>query len=348
MPLKGMFNQRSNNELLHHTLMELEKQVRRINTLEVHMERFLKLESNVKPLLFLRNQIEDFFKNTTDGNETLRERQQKKMVSEQKIFQLLYSYQNRLDQLTQKISILEQNNVQQPYQEAAHRSTYSQKLSQLDERINNMEEKLVNLYNQDHVRYTKSESTISNVRQDPHDPAEGLESSALLNKLSFYFHKMEELDSRITSLENNTSLQEIKASHNPEFLPDSNSPDNGGTTLEDSLLNSEKNVIIKALHIDKLFVDKYEQNNTFSQLGIKELSGALNIGATYGTGHVPMEANEKMKQDMEELKEIKNSSVTGSGDYPEEAPQGGTETDSDEPDNFYTEINIENGPDLSS
>ncbi len=42
-------------------------------------------------------------------------------------------------------------------------------------------------------------------------------------------------------------------------------------------------VIIEKVHVDKIVFDKFELNNNFGQLGIKELKGRLNIGATYGS-----------------------------------------------------------------
>jgi hypothetical protein len=46
-------------------------------------------------------------------------------------------------------------------------------------------------------------------------------------------------------------------------------------------------IIIEKIHIDKIVLDKYELNNNFGQLGIKELKGKLNIGATYGSEFIP-------------------------------------------------------------
>lgn len=59
--------------------------------------------------------------------------------------------------------------------------------------------------------------------------------------------------------------------------------------VEDSV--NKSNPIYERLYIDKLYLDKYEQNNNFEQLGIKELSGALNIGATYGKDVIPKKGN---------------------------------------------------------
>ena len=63
--------------------------------------------------------------------------------------------------------------------------------------------------------------------------------------------------------------------------------------------------IFKTLYIDKLYLEKYEQNNNFAQLGIKSLSGALNIGATYGKEAIPKEITGQVKEDMEKMKEMK-------------------------------------------
>ncbi|RXT07994.1 hypothetical protein [Ammoniphilus sp. CFH 90114] len=65
---------------------------------------------------------------------------------------------------------------------------------------------------------------------------------------------------------------------------------------------SQQPVIINEVHVEKMFLDKYELNNNFAQLGINELSGRLNIGATYGKGVLSDEMNTEELQEMEELK----------------------------------------------
>ena len=67
----------------------------------------------------------------------------------------------------------------------------------------------------------------------------------------------------------------------------------------------QQDPIFKTLYIDKLYLDKYEQNNNFAQLGIKNLNGALNIGATYGRDVVPKEITEQVKEDIEKMKTAK-------------------------------------------
>ncbi|OIK11559.1 hypothetical protein BIV60_17930 [Bacillus sp. MUM 116] len=56
---------------------------------------------------------------------------------------------------------------------------------------------------------------------------------------------------------------------------------------EKSVNHMEPPIIIEKINIEKIILDKYELNNNFGQLGIKELKGKLNIGATYGSEYTP-------------------------------------------------------------
>lgn len=64
-------------------------------------------------------------------------------------------------------------------------------------------------------------------------------------------------------------------------------------------------MFLPANYLKPVSLDKYEQNNNFAQLGIKELGGQLNIGATYGSGTIPKEATEQYNEAMESKKEMK-------------------------------------------
>ncbi|WP_051529984.1 hypothetical protein [Anoxybacteroides tepidamans] len=64
-------------------------------------------------------------------------------------------------------------------------------------------------------------------------------------------------------------------------------------------------VIFQDIHIDKMLLDKYELNNYFAQLGIHQLSGHLNIGATYGKGVIPQEVTDEWQKAFAELDEAK-------------------------------------------
>lgn len=65
----------------------------------------------------------------------------------------------------------------------------------------------------------------------------------------------------------------------------------------------EPPILIERVNIEKIILDKYELNNNFGQLGIKELKGKLNIGATYGSDFIPMEDEEKTEEKKDEPKQ---------------------------------------------
>ena len=57
--------------------------------------------------------------------------------------------------------------------------------------------------------------------------------------------------------------------------------------------------IIEKVNVEKIYVDQIEHNNNFGALGIKSLEGRLNIGANYGVGNIPPEADKKQKEKAE-------------------------------------------------
>lgn len=70
-------------------------------------------------------------------------------------------------------------------------------------------------------------------------------------------------------------------------------------------------IIIEKVHIDKIVLDKYELNNNFGQLGIKELKGKLNIGATYGSEFIPKPNEEENKRTLTKKKMEKTQTSEG-------------------------------------
>lgn len=76
---------------------------------------------------------------------------------------------------------------------------------------------------------------------------------------------------------------------------------------------TEPPIIIEKINIEKIILDKYELNNNFGQLGIKELKGKLNIGATYGAEFTPQldeeEKNSEMKQEKVEAAETSGPKI---------------------------------------
>jgi len=75
----------------------------------------------------------------------------------------------------------------------------------------------------------------------------------------------------------------------------------------------EPPIIIEKINIEKIILDKYEVNNNFGQLGIKELKGKLNIGATYGSEYTP---NVNKEECEEEKKRNEKTKKTTSGTGP--------------------------------
>ncbi|MGG3892244.1 hypothetical protein [Metabacillus fastidiosus] len=74
---------------------------------------------------------------------------------------------------------------------------------------------------------------------------------------------------------------------------------------EHKIFPNNQPVILQEVHIDKLVMDKYEQNNNLGQLGINNLNGKLNIGASYDKGVIPYELAEEWKENMEKLNKEK-------------------------------------------
>lgn len=63
-------------------------------------------------------------------------------------------------------------------------------------------------------------------------------------------------------------------------------------------------IVVEQIRIDRVVVDKIEYQNNFGALGIKELSGKLNIGANYtmSEGDTPME-----EEGLQVLKEMRSA-----------------------------------------
>lgn len=66
-------------------------------------------------------------------------------------------------------------------------------------------------------------------------------------------------------------------------------------------------IVYQDIKVERMLIDKYEMNNNIAQLGVKELGGTLNIGATYGKGIIPEDLAEDFKQNMNQLKTEKQA-----------------------------------------
>ncbi|MBU8878540.1 hypothetical protein BGM26_05995 [Bacillus sp. FJAT-29790] len=185
----------------------------------------------------------------------------------------------------------------------------------------------------------EEERKIPNIQEE----ARSIEAS-ILKKLHPLFKKVDSMGQQILELEQNCfwlnenqadilnriSVIEEKLS---SFQTEVNGKEKKG---------SEQSVIIKEIRIDKFYLDKYEQNNNFAQLGIKELSGVLNIGATYGRDTIPKEVSEQIKEDFKEFNTIKDdfekSQEESTADESSSASESSSSSSEDEP---FTDIPIE-------
>jgi hypothetical protein len=81
--------------------------------------------------------------------------------------------------------------------------------------------------------------------------------------------KVFELEKRISDLEN------VVKKNKEDLLRE--------LTLHDTKKSTEAQPVIKIEHltVDRIMIEKLDYANNFGQLGIKELSGKLNIGSSY-------------------------------------------------------------------
>ncbi|MGG3468863.1 hypothetical protein ABES02_15445 [Neobacillus pocheonensis] len=105
-----------------------------------------------------------------------------------------------------------------------------------------------------------------------------------------------ELKKKLISLEK--SLEEMKKSL--QTIQDQNPADTNGS-------KNDPPIIIEKINIEKIILDKYELNNNFGQLGIKELKGKLNIGATYGSEFTPHLMEEEKEEKIPNEIKVKRS-----------------------------------------
>jgi len=173
------------------------------------------------------------------------------------------------------------------YPEDKIHASIHRKVDPLIERIDTLATSIAALENQFSV-YKSSDSAIFN-RLEELEEANSLEQINMLityiqeleNKILLQNQREESMLARLESLE-----EKVSAASREEKV-------------------SEQPVVINEVRIDKFYLDKYEQNNNIAQLGIKDLSGALNIGATYGKDTIPKEVSDQIKEDLQEMTSLK-------------------------------------------
>ncbi|MED1205744.1 hypothetical protein [Heyndrickxia acidicola] len=113
-------------------------------------------------------------------------------------------------------------------------------------------------------------------------------------------------------LKNDSTIKQLKRkiSELEKIIEKNKSVQNDAIPNNEKPLTPEGNIqppiVVEKLNVERLVIDKVELNNNFGQLGIKELKGRLNIGATYGEGGIMDFLNK-------ENKELKRNNTVNSG-----------------------------------
>lgn len=380
MPIKGRFNQKNNmNET------ELEKQILRINALEVHIKKLMAFEAQFRTYMYKVGKIEEVRGDRKKGR-NLKPQTEGSEIENVEINREIYKRDKMLDEITRKLNRFEQtiSNII-PSKNDRHSHLHSNEEAMIrEERLQELVERLLSKKLADRIneeekireKIRRLEIQISQLIDRDNNPlniyANGNESHrkniGVMEYAPPVFAGREEYENaseeaaiqpshssiqrRILALEQNYLLiNEVQAGLQKQMNDliekfNQFSQNKGGS--EDFPLQHEP--IFKTLYIDKLYLDKYEQNNNFAQLGIKELSGALNIGATYGKDAIPKEVTEQVKEDIAKMKAEKeemqkqqtNTEQTeGSQDDESSSDLHSIPLDSDLP---FTEITIEDDP----
>ncbi len=287
MSMKGFFNPKQTNQHLQTELADFKHQIKRINTLEVHMNRFLKLEPQMGSLIMFKKKLEAQPVLSNDSSSSQRSAHKN---TEQ-------SYTKDMQETARQLHFLKE------------------KVAQLEQIISTQ-----------NPRDKKKEAV-------PYPDIASLVEQSVEKQMAPYLEKMTELDNRVSALEQSMSLlTEVQV----DMLKRTSS------LQEEVRLIHQKAALLEnappPIHIDKFFLDKYEQNNNIGQVGIKELGGALNIGATYGSGAIPKDFTDQIQKDMEELKNAKSDISSGKPKPAQEDKENSSSAF--EKEEAYTEVPI--------
>ncbi|WP_316572109.1 hypothetical protein [Neobacillus sp. YIM B06451] len=118
------------------------------------------------------------------------------------------------------------------------------------------------------------------------------EMAPIYQMLNQFARHISKLESRVSDLE---KMYAECAAIRERYLEDSACCGNGNS-------GGAPPVIFQEIKVDKLFIEKFDQANNLGTIGIKELSGHLNIGTTYEKAGLE-EAGAETKGEFEEFKE---------------------------------------------
>ena len=376
MPIKGRFNGKGNMD------ENLERQILRINALEVHVKKLLAFEAQFRAYMYKTRKVEE---EKRDRKKEVNIKPQKEGPAKEKVEmnQEFHKRDKKLDEMTRRLNQLEQmisdiidsNHDRHSHllsiEEAMVKEERLQKLveqllskkladrmheeEKVREKIRSLEVQILKLVecknnpptiygneDENHRQKTRGMDYAPRSFEDREEYENALEEDDVQS-----FHST--IHMRVLALEKNYLLvNEVQAGLHKQvndLIEKFNRFAQNKGEPEDLPLQQEP--IFKTLYIDKLYLDKYEQNNNFAQVGIKELSGALNIGATYGRDAIPKEVTEQVKEDLAKMKAEKEEMQKQQTNTDHSKDSQFDESSSDlhsippEEDLPYTEITIE-------
>ena len=310
MPIKGIFGGHDKKNSIN-SPTDVDKQILRINTLEVQIKRLLEFEKQTRLSMIGSDKLVKDRGSSTEP----------KKVAAHQSEQEFHSKRNVEDKKEFNLQV--------------------QKVNELSKRIDNLEKMVQEIVLSQ--RANQSERAMGKDMERPREHRsrnDGQEQSDPFSSL---------IDMRVRELEKNyerdhevqagilLQIGELVEKHNHML----------GKWEKKESEEIQQNPIIKTLYIDKFYLDKYEQNNNIGQIGIHELSGALNIGATYGKDVIPSRITEEVKEEIEKIKAAKEEMEKQQTSTDESAKPEKDESSSDstaipdEEEDNYTEIRIE-------
>ncbi|WP_010283716.1 hypothetical protein [Bacillus timonensis] len=129
-----------------------------------------------------------------------------------------------------------------------------------------------------------------------------------------WFHDLDKLKEQLDSITHDISSlrEQIKQceSENNHILKEFHEIKGA---LDNQKKSNELPVVYQDIKIERVLIDNYELNNNIAHLGVRDLSGSLNVGATYGTGIIPSDLAEDFLSTMNDFKKEKNNEQNSGG-----------------------------------
>lgn len=124
--------------------------------------------------------------------------------------------------------------------------------------------------------------------------------------LSMNESRLDRLEELVSEMQQKLAFQDERIRANEEWGKDHLNSNEEKEDHQEYQNQGVPPVIFHEYKIEKVIVEKYEVHNEIAQLGIKELGGQLNIGATYGVNPPP------------EIEEEESGEAEGAGGKPEQ------------------------------